>query len=394
MLVYYSETRCMNREDESYASSGQMIPCIDFGFSDIVFGNNFTVPKGTTRIIIREELDNLIERVFLKYDGFIYPIRTRIFYPSDVVVLIHVNGVNEFTKVSRPNKEIVFARDEALLEAIGCLEGIELCDIADQYNLIAECDPYMNYLDNHGSRMRHSFIGFTDEDDMHYVNLNGYDNVYSPMLRNVSFAEDFNKCNDEPEYKLFNYAFDYCMKTFKHDTGVNELLSNWSHPILPCDITIDDFDNFTLQCANDLLSDRDLRAYRDGVIRTMNSIPVKQVTKFSAKLLDWIRRLLQLPAVQLCFRYILPKWNYELIYKDAFNQTQFNGLITDVLQRGSKVIQELLPSGKYTDVVIDKSPDDVLIIKTLGAKTELLAIDLIVASALDDGFVSLDYPRR
>lgn len=393
MLIYYSEVKCMNRKDEAYASSNFKSPCIDLGYNSVIFGNDFVVPKDTVRIIIRETVaDNLVERVFLRCGNFVYAIRTRIFYPNKVTVLMHVSGVDEFTRAVRrigePEKNIVFARDEAMLEAINCLPGEEFYDLSDRYNLIVQDDPSTSYLDNIGSCMRYCSINFTDKNhDLDYLNLNpNYNVACSPMFSKVSLNRNSNVYNDEAPLTLFNLAFDFCMNIFKFDGDINELMRTWCKPILPCDKVID---NFTLQCANDVLINSDLRRYRNGAVGILNVKPVEQITTFDAPLLDWIRRLLQLPTIQMCFRYILPKWDYELIYEDSVDKTQSSSLISDAIQRGSKVIQALLPSGKYTDVVIDKTQDDVLVIRALGNETKLFVIDLIIASALDDGFVSI-----
>lgn len=394
MLVYYSETKCLNQDDTQYASSGASMSCLYNGFCDIVFGNKFVIPKDATRIIIREQNDYLIERVFLRYRAFIYPIRTRIFHPSDVIVLTHVAGVNELSKISEPDKEVVFARDEALKEAIRCFwrdNDDAFYDISDRYDMITQGETCMSCLDNQGSRMRNSFISFTDNDAPGYINLDSCYDTYLPVFSNVSFSKDFNAYNDGSMYGLFNCAFDHCLNMFKENKNVDEFLYRWSKPVLPYDLSLD---NFTLKCAYDILDKSDLRAYRDGSIRVINHSQVRQMTTFSPELLDWIRRLLQLPAVQMCFRYILPKWDYELIYTDTSNQKQFDDLFTDVIQRGSNIIKGVLPSGKFTDVVIDKTPNDMLIIRALGDNSYMLVVDLIIASALDDGFIRLDYSYR
>lgn len=384
MLMYYNETDCVCKDEEVSSLQFPSEPG-----QTVIFGNKFKVPSNTKRIILRERCNHIIERVFLKIDKLIYPIRTRIFYPENVVVLSLKTGITNFTNLTEGKRVLTFARDESLARAIvnsGDLDNL------DWYDLVYGNSDYNN-IDNLGSSIR---ISFSDIADEYYTMCDDYSDTMSEYIQTVkgtfpmysidSLYEDICRDNDYVNNFVFNDAVNHCSRQLEMGgPSADNFIIAWNSPVLPERRTID---GYTKHCADNVLTDRSLLQYSGMKVTPFKMRPMRTVTNYDGLLLCWVKKLLMLPIIQIGIRYILPKMDYEILYHDAVNQKLYNDLIDDVAITGSDVVPHLLCPHNVTDIIVEKTKDDMLIIRSIGDNADTIVIDLILASALDDGFVT------
>ena len=384
MLVYYNETECIcgNKRLTSLASSGK-----DTSYAT-VFGNEFIVPNNTKRIIVRESFGYLIERVFLSVDKTIYPIRVRMFFDDKVVVLTLKTGINDFTHLTK-NHNVEFAR----IKVLDCALAKFIDDDIESYDyygsILTDNSEYEN-IDNMGSSIRAVFADMMDDycaNSIYGDTINSYiEDVRGmfPMYTLGTLTDELCMIEDCNIDTIFKESVNFCRDNVTK-AHAEDFIISWNTPMLPEKKSID---GYTRRCANDSL-DRSFLFKYTGVKRKSSVFkPARTIYEYDSLLLNWLRSILELPVVQIGIRYILPKWDYEILYHDAADTSTLNSLVGSVAMMGNDVIPKLICPFNITDVVVEKTKDDMLIIRSVGSNADKIVIDLILASALDDGLVT------
>ena len=156
----------------------------------------------------------------------------------------------------------------------------------------------------------------------------------------------------------------------------------WCRPFIPANYEPDDL---TILGMNGDMSITDIKRHTGGVRNISRDKHVKTVNKFSFGSLMWLAKIIESPIIQFSFRYILPKYDTDLLFYEAYGDSDALASLSDIMESGKRVLKNFFRNSN--EVTITKTEDEELIFEAKNNNTEVVVIDLVLVSVIDNALI-------
>ena len=380
MLKSYRQVETFIRPGEIIDSTAELPG--RFGITS--FGNSFVVPDHLSKIIITDETSNgVTERCFLRCESKVFLIRTKVITKRSSYVFINKKGVNEFLIHCKAHP--VRLTKDAVFETVLSTQDYLTRDYISM--LMVEGDFKYSELDNVGSSL---FL------IMNYLDLNDPDvmrecidcidcnfDLYSRFILKEDIREETIATYLSDLGNIFEDSIASCEEMINtSDQALPMVVDLWCNPFVPVDFHLDDL---TILGMNGDMSITDIKRHTGGVRNISRNKHVKTVNKFSFGSLMWLAKIIESPIIQFSFRYILPKYDTDLLFYEAYGDSDALASLSDIMESGKRVLKNFFRNSN--EVVITKTENEELIFEAKNNNTEVVVIDLVLVSVIDNALI-------
>ena len=380
MLKSYRQVETFIRPGEIIDSTAELPG--RFGITS--FGNSFVVPDHLSKIIITDETSNgVTERCFLRCESKVFLIRTKVITKRSSFAYINYKGVNEFLRYCKAHP--VRLTKDAVFETVLSTQDYLTRDYISM--LMVEGDFKYSELDNVGSSL---FL------IMNYLDLNDPDvmrecidcidcnfDLYSRFILKEDIREETIATYLSDLGNIFEDSIASCEEMINtSDQALPMVVDLWCNPFVPVDFHLDDL---TILGMNGDMSITDIKRHTGGVRNISRNKHVKTVNKFSFGSLMWLAKIIESPIIQFSFRYILPKYDTDLLFYEAYGDSDALASLSDIMESGKRVLKNFFRNSN--EVVITKTENEELIFEAKNNNTEVVVIDLVLVSVIDNALI-------
>lgn len=380
MLKSYKQIETFIRPGEIIDSTAELPS--KFGITS--FGNSFVVPKHLSKIIITDETSyGVTERCFLRCESKVFLIRTKVITKRSSYVFINKKGVNEFlihckAHPVRLTKDVVF---ETVLSTQDYLtrDYISMLMIEGEFRY--------SELDNVGSSLflTMNSLDLNDPDMMQeYIDCINCDfDLYSKFILKEDIKEEALSTYLSDLGNIFDDSVACCEEMINSsEQALPMVVDLWCNPFIPANFRLDEL---TILGMNGDMSITDIKRHTGGVRNISRDKHVKTVNKFSFGSLMWLAKIIESPIIQFSFRYILPKYDTDLLFYEAYGDSDALASLSDIMESGKRVLKNFFRNSN--EVTITKTEDEELIFEAKNNNTEVVVIDLVLVSVIDNALI-------
>ena len=380
MLKSYKQIETFIRPGEIIDSTAELPS--KFGITS--FGNSFIVPKHLSKIIITDETSyGVTERCFLRCESKVFLIRTKIITKRSSYVFINKKGVNEFlihckAHPVRLTKDVVF-------ETVLSTQDYLTRDYISM--LMTEGEFRYSELDNVGSSLflTMNSLDLNDPDMMQeYIDCINCDfDLYSKFILKEDIKEEALSTYLSDLGNIFDDSVACCEEMINtSEQALPMVVDLWCNPFIPANFRLDEL---TILGMNGDMSITDIKRHTGGVRNISRDKHVKTVNKFSFGSLMWLAKIIESPIIQFSFRYILPKYDTDLLFYEAYGDSDALASLSDIMESGKRVLKNFFRNSN--EVTITKTEDEELIFEAKNNNTEVVVIDLVLVSVIDNALI-------
>ena len=380
MLKSYRQVETFIRPGEIIDSTAELPS--KFGITS--FGNSFVVPKHLSKIIITDETSyGVTERCFLRCESKVFLIRTKVITKHSSYVFINKKGVNEFlihckAHPVRLTKDVVF-------ETVLSTQDYLTRDYISM--LMTEGEFRYSELDNVGSSLflTMNALDLNDPDMMQeYIDCINCDfDLYSKFILKEDIKEEALSTYLSDLGNIFDDSVACCEEMINSsEQALPMVVDLWCNPFIPANFKLDDL---TILGMNGDMSITDIKRHTGGVRSISRNKHVKTVNKFSFGSLMWLAKIIESPIIQFSFRYILPKYDTDLLFYEAYGDSDALASLSDIMESGKRVLKNFFRNSN--EVTITKTEDEELIFEAKNNNTEVVVIDLVLVSVIDNALI-------
>lgn len=380
MLKSYKQIETFIRPGEIIDSTAELPS--KFGITS--FGNSFVVPKHLSKIIITDETSyGVTERCFLRCESKVFLIRTKVITKRSSYVFINKKGVNEFlihckAHPVRLTKDVVF-------ETVLSTQDYLTRDYISM--LMTEGEFRYSELDNVGSSLflTMNSLDLNDPDMMQeYIDCINCDfDLYSKFILKEDIKEEALSTYLSDLGNIFDDSVVCCEEMINSsEQALPMVVDLWCNPFIPANFRLDEL---TILGMNGDMSITDIKRHTGGVRNISRDKHVKTVNKFSFGSLMWLAKIIESPIIQFSFRYILPKYDTDLLFYEAYGDSDALASLSDIMESGKRVLKNFFRNSN--EVTITKTEDEELIFEAKNNNTEVVVIDLVLVSVIDNALI-------
>lgn len=380
MLKSYKQIETFIRPGEIIDSTAELPS--KFGITS--FGNSFVVPKHLSKIIITDETSyGVTERCFLRCESKVFLIRTKVITKRSSYVFINKKGVNEFlihckAHPVRLTKDVVF-------ETVLSTQDYLTRDYISM--LMTEGEFRYSELDNVGSSLflTMNSLDLNDPDMMQeYIDCINCDfDLYSKFILKEDIKEEALSTYLSDLGNIFDDSIACCEEMINSsEQALPMVVDLWCNPFIPANFRLDEL---TILGMNGDMSITDIKRHTGGVRNISRDKHVKTVNKFSFGSLMWLAKIIESPIIQFSFRYILPKYDTDLLFYEAYGDSDALASLSDIMESGKRVLKNFFRNSN--EVTITKTEDEELIFEAKNNNTEVVVIDLVLVSVIDNALI-------
>lgn len=380
MLKSYKQIETFIRPGEIIDSTAELPS--KFGITS--FGNSFVVPKHLSKIIITDETSyGVTERCFLRCESKVFLIRTKVITKRSSYVFINKKGVNEFlihckAHPVRLTKDVVF-------ETVLSTQDYLTRDYISM--LMTEGEFRYSELDNVGSSLflTMNALDLNDPDMMQeYIDCINCDfDLYSKFILKEDIKEEALSTYLSDLGNIFDDSIACCEEMINSsEQALPMVVDLWCNPFIPANFRLDEL---TILGMNGDMSITDIKRHTGGVRNISRDKHVKTVNKFSFGSLMWLAKIIESPIIQFSFRYILPKYDTDLLFYEAYGDSDALASLSDIMESGKRVLKNFFRNSN--EVTITKTEDEELIFEAKNNNTEVVVIDLVLVSVIDNALI-------
>lgn len=380
MLKSYKQIETFIRPGEIIDSTAELPS--KFGITS--FGNSFVVPKHLSKIIITDETSyGVTERCFLRCESKVFLIRTKVITKRSSYVFINKKGVNEFlihckAHPVRLTKDVVF-------ETVLSTQDYLTRDYISM--LMTEGEFRYSELDNVGSSLflTMNALDLNDPDMMQeYIDCINCDfDLYSKFILKEDIKEEALSTYLSDLGNIFDDSVACCEEMINSsEQALPMVVDLWCNPFIPANFRLDEL---TMLGMNGDMSITDIKRHTGGVRNISRDKHVKTVNKFSFGSLMWLAKIIESPIIQFSFRYILPKYDTDLLFYEAYGDSDALASLSDIMESGKRVLKNFFRNSN--EVTITKTEDEELIFEAKNNNTEVVVIDLVLVSVIDNALI-------
>lgn len=380
MLKSYKQIETFIRPGEIIDSTAELPS--KFGITS--FGNSFVVPKHLSKIIITDETSyDVTERCFLRCESKVFLIRTKVVTKQSSYVFINKKGVNEFlthckAHPVRLTKDVVF-------ETVLSTQDYLTRDYISM--LMTEGEFRYSELDNVGSSLflTMNSLDLNDPDMMQeYIDCINCDfDLYSKFILKEDIKEEALSTYLSDLGNIFDDSVACCEEMINSsEQALPMVVDLWCNPFIPANFRLDDL---TILGMNGDMSITDIKRHTGDVRNISRDKHVKTVNKFSFGSLMWLAKIIESPIIQFSFRYILPKYDTDLLFYEAYGDSDALASLSDIMESGKRVLKNFFRNSN--EVTITKTEDEELIFEAKNNNTEVVVIDLVLVSVIDNALI-------
>ena len=380
MLKSYKQIETFIRPGEIIDSTAELPS--KFGITS--FGNSFVVPKHLSKIIITDETSyGVTERCFLRCESKVFLIRTKVITKRSSYVFINKKGVNEFlihckAHPVRLTKDVVF-------ETVLSTQDYLTRDYISM--LMTEGEFRYSELDNVGSSLflTMNSLDLNDPDMMQeYIDCINCDfDLYSKFILKEDIKEEALSTYLSDLGNIFDDSITCCEEMINtSEQALPMVVDLWCNPFIPANFRLDEL---TILGMNGDMSITDIKRHTGGVRNISRDKHVKTVNKFSFGSLMWLAKIIESPIIQFSFRYILPKYDTDLLFYEAYGDSDALASLSDIMESGKRVLKNFFRNSN--EVTITKTEDEELIFEAKNNNTEVVVIDLVLVSVIDNALI-------
>lgn len=380
MLKSYKQIETFIRPGEIIDSTAELPS--KFGITS--FGNSFVVPKHLSKIIITDETSyGVTERCFLRCESKVFLIRTKVITKRSSYVFINKKGVNEFlihckAHPVRLTKDVVF-------ETVLSTQDYLTRDYISM--LMTEGEFRYSELDNVGSSLflTMNSLDLNDPDMMQeYIDCINCDfDLYSKFILKEDIKEEALSTYLSDLGNIFDDSVACCEEMINSsEQALPMVVDLWCNPFIPANFRLDEL---TILGMNGDMSITDIKRHTGGVRNISRDKHVKTVNKFSFGSLMWLAKIIESPIIQFSFRYILPKYDTDLLFYEAYGDSDAKASLSDIMESGKHVLKNFFRNSN--EVTITKTEDEELIFEAKNNNTEVVVIDLVLVSVIDNALI-------
>lgn len=380
MLKSYRQVEMFIRPGEIIDSTAELPS--KFGITS--FGNSFVVPKHLSKIIITDETSyGVTERCFLRCESKVFLIRTKVITKRSSFAYINYKGVNEFLRYCKAHP--VRLTKDVVFETVLSTQDYLTRDYISM--LMTEGEFRYSELDNVGSSLflTMNSLDLTDPDMMQeYIDCINCDfDLYSRFILKEDIKEEALSTYLSDLGNIFDDSVMSCEEMINtSEQALPMIVDLWCNPFIPANFRLDDL---TILGMNGDMSISDIKRHTGGVRSISRNKHVKTVNKFSFGSLMWLAKIIESPIIQFSFRYILPKYDTDLLFYEAYGDSDALASLSDIMESGKHVLKNFFRNSN--EVIITKTEDEELIFEAKNNNTEVVVIDLVLVSVIDNALI-------
>ena len=377
MLKSYKQIETFIRPGEIIDSTAELPS--KFGITS--FGNSFVVPDHLSKIIITDETSNgVTERCFLRCESKVFLIRTKVITKHSSYAYINYKGVNEFLRYCKAHP--VRLTKDVVFETVLSTQDYLTRDYISM--LMTEGEFRYSELDNVGSSLFliMNSLDLNDPDMMQeYIDCINCDfDLYSKFILKEDIKEEALSTYLSDLGNIFDDSVMSCEEMINtSEQALPIVVDLWCNPFIPANFRLDEL---TILGMNGDMSITDIKRHTGGV---RNISHVKTVNKFSFGSLMWLAKIIESPIIQFSFRYILPKYDTDLLFYEAYGDSDALASLSDIMESGKRVLKNFFRNSN--EVTITKTEDEELIFEAKNNNTEVVVIDLVLVSVIDNALI-------
>ena len=380
MLKSYRQVETFIRPGEIIDSTAELPS--KFGITS--FGNSFVVPKHLSKIIITDETSyGVTERCFLRCESKVFLIRTKVITKHSSYAYINYKGVNEFLRYCKAHP--VRLTKDVVFETVLSTQDYLTRDYISM--LMTEGEFRYSELDNAGSSLFliMNSLDLNDPDMMQeYIDCINCDfDLYSRFILKEDIKEEALSTYLSDLGNIFDDSVMSCEEMINtSEQALPIVVDLWCNPFIPANFKLDDL---TILGMNGDMSITDIKRHTGGVRNISRNKHVKTVNKFSFGSLMWLAKIIESPIIQFSFRYILPKYDTDLLFYEAYGDSDALASLSDIMESGKRVLKNFFRNSN--EVTITKTEDEELIFEAKNNNTEVVVIDLVLVSVIDNALI-------
>ena len=380
MLKSYRQVEMFIRPGEIIDSTAELPS--KFGITS--FGNSFVVPKHLSKIIITDETSNgVTERCFLRCESKVFLIRTKVITKHSSYAYINYKGVNEFLRYCKAHP--VRLTKDVVFETVLSTQDYLTRDYISM--LMTEGEFRYSELDNVGSSLflTMNSLDLNDPDMMQeYIDCINCDfDLYSKFILKEDIKEEALSTYLSDLGNIFDDSIACCEEMINtSEQALPIVVDLWCNPFIPANFRLDDL---TILGMNGDMSITDIKRHTGDVRSISRNKHVKTVNKFSFGSLMWLAKIIESPIIQFSFRYILPKYDTDLLFYEAYGDSDALASLSDIMESGKRVLKNFFRNSN--EVTITKTENEELIFEAKNNNTEVVVIDLVLVSVIDNALI-------
>lgn len=380
MLKSYRQIEMFIRPGEIIDSTAELPS--KFGITS--FGNSFVVPKHLSKIIITDETSSGIsERCFLRCESKVFLIRTKVINKRSSFAYINYKGVNEFLRYCKAHP--VRLTKDVVFETVLSTQDYLTRDYISM--LMTEGEFRYSELDNVGSSLflTMNSLDLNDPDMMQeYIDcIDCNFDLYSRFILKEDIKEEALSTYLSDLGNIIDDSVMCCEEMINEsEQALPMVVDLWCNPFIPATFRPDEL---TILGMNGDMSITDIKRHTGGVRNISRDKHVKTVNKFSFGSLMWLAKIIESPIIQFSFRYILPKYDTDLLFYEAYGDSDALASLSDIMESGKRVLKNFFRNSN--EVTITKTEDEELIFEAKNNNTEVVVIDLVLVSVIDNALI-------
>lgn len=380
MLKSYRQIETFIRPGEIIDSTAELPS--KFGITS--FGNSFVVPKHLSKIIITDETSSGIsERCFLRCESKVFLIRTKVINKRSSFAYINYKGVNEFLRYCKAHP--VRLTKDVVFETVLSTQDYLTRDYISM--LMTEGEFRYSELDNVGSSLflTMNSLDLNDPDMMQeYIDcIDCNFDLYSRFILKEDIKEEALSTYLSDLGNIIDDSVMCCEEMINEsEQALPIVVDLWCNPFIPTTFRPDEL---TILGMNGDMSITDIKRHTGGVRNISRDKHVKTVNKFSFGSLMWLAKIIESPIIQFSFRYILPKYDTDLLFYEAYGDSDALASLSDIMESGKRVLKNFFRNSN--EVTITKTEDEELIFEAKNNNTEVVVIDLVLVSVIDNALI-------
>lgn len=380
MLKSYRQVETFIRPGEIIDSTAELPS--KFGITS--FGNSFVVPKHLSKIIITDETSyGVTERCFLRCESKVFLIRTKVINKRSSFAYINYKGVNEFLRYCKAHP--VRLTKDVVFETVLSTQDYLTRDYISM--LMTEGEFRYSELDNVGSSLflTMNSLDLNDPDMMQeYIDCINCDfDLYSRFILKEDIKEEALSTYLSDLGNIIDDSVMCCEEMINEsEQALPIVVDLWCNPFIPTTFRPDEL---TILGMNGDMSITDIKRHTGSVRNISRNKHVKTVNKFSFGSLMWLAKIIESPIIQFSFRYILPKYDTDLLFYEAYGDSDALASLSDIMESGKRVLKNFFRNSN--EVTITKTEDEELIFEAKNNNTEVVVIDLVLVSVIDNALI-------
>lgn len=380
MLKSYRQVETFIRPGEIIDSTAELPS--RFGITS--FGNSFVVPEHLSKIIITDETSyGVTERCFLRCESKVFLIRTKVITKRSSFAYINYKGVNEFLRYCKAHP--VRLTKDVVFETVLSTQDYLTRDYISM--LMTEGEFRYSELDNVGSSLflTMNSLDLNDPDMMQeYIDcIDCNFDLYSRFILKEDIREETLSTYLSDLGNIFDDSIASCEEMINtSEQALPMVVDLWCNPFVPVNFKLDDL---TILGINGDMSITDIKRHTGGVRNISRNKHVKTVNKFSFGSLMWLAKIIETPIIQFSFRYILPTYDTDLLFYEAYGDSDALASLSDIMESGKRVLKNFFRNSN--EVIVTKTEDEELIFEAKNNNTEVVVIDLVLVSVIDNALI-------